>query len=357
MTTTATHTAPSGDPAGPQRGAPTGAALRRRRVLGLMGLAVLVAAAALLGAAVGARTLAPAEVWSALVAPTGSEADIVVRELRLPRTLIALVAGAALGLAGALAQGHTRNPLADPGLLGVNAGAALAVVVAIYLLGVTTPLGYVWFALAGALVASVVVFALGATGPAGTTPVTLALAGAAVTALLTSLTYGVVIADVETLDAFRFWAVGSVAGRSLDVLVPVLPLLAVGVLLTLGNGPGLNALALGEDVARSLGQHVATTRLVGLAAVTLLAGTTVAVCGPIAFLGLVVPHVVRAVTGPDHRWLLPASALAGAALLTLADVLGRVIARPGELQVGVVLALVGAPFFVVLVRRRRLVRL
>ncbi|MFP5336601.1 MAG: FecCD family ABC transporter permease [Actinomycetes bacterium] len=334
---------------------PVGAATRRRRLVGLVVLGGLVVGGVLASVAVGAKTLPLAEVWTALVAPAGTEAGIIVRELRLPRTALAVAAGVALGLAGALAQGHTRNPLADPGLLGVNAGAAFAVVLAIYVLGVTTPLGYVWFALAGALLASVAVFALGSAGPAGSTPVTLALAGAAITAFLTSLTYGVVIADVETLDAFRFWAVGSVAGRDLDVLVPLLPLLLAGVVLALANGPGLNTLALGEDVARSLGQRVVATRVVGVAAVTLLTGSAVAMCGPIAFLGLVVPHVVRSVTGPDHRWLLPYSALAGAALLLAADVLGRVLVRPGELQVGVVLALVGAPFFIALVRRRRLV--
>lgn len=330
---------------------------RQRRLAGLGVLAVLVVLGALAGLAVGAKPLAPGAVWTALVAPTGTEADVIVRSLRLPRTVLALVAGAALGMAGTLIQGHTRNPLADPGLLGVSAGAAFAVVLAIYALGVTEPLGYVWFAFAGALLASVVVFALGSAGPGGSTPVTLALAGAAVTAFLSSLTSAVVLLDVETLDAYRFWAVGSVAGRGLDVLVPVIPFLVAGAVLALANGPGLNTLALGEDVARSLGQRVGLTRLVGVAAVTLLTGSAVAMCGPIAFLGLVVPHAVRALTGPDHRWLLPTSALAGAALLVVADVVGRVVVRPGELQVGIVLALVGAPFFVALIRRRRLVAL
>ena len=332
-------------------------ALRRRRLLGLGVLVLLVAAGMLAGLAVGARSLAPAEVWGALVSPTGTEADVVVRSLRLPRTVLALVVGAALGLAGALAQGHTRNPLADPGLLGVNAGAALSVVLAVNLLGITSPLGYVWFAFAGALLAGATVFALGSAGPGGSTPVTLALAGAALTALLTSLTQAVVLTDVTTLDAYRFWAVGSVAGRGLDVLVPLLPFLAAGTLLALLQAPGLNALALGEDVARSLGQRVLATRVLGLLAVTLLTGSAVAACGPIAFVGLVVPHAVRFLTGPDHRWLLPGSALAGSALLLAADVAGRVAVRPGELQAGIVLALVGAPFFVALVRRRRLVTL
>jgi iron complex transport system permease protein len=257
-------------------------------------------------------------------------------------------------MAGALIQGHTRNPLADPGLLGVNAGAGFLVVIAIYLLGVTSPLGYVWFALVGAFAAGVFVFTAGSAGRGGPTPVTLALAGAAVTALLTALTSAVILLDVDTLDAYRFWVVGSLAGRDLEVAAQVWWLLATGAALALSSAPALNALSLGEDVARSLGYSVGRTRLIGIVAITLLAGTATAMCGPIAFLGLVVPHVVRSLTGPDYRWLLPCSAVAGAVLLILADVIGRVVVRPGELQVGIVLALVGGPFFIALVRRRAL---
>jgi iron complex transport system permease protein len=333
------------------------AARRGRRVLGLAALLACLLAAALASIAVGAKPLPVDAMWSALVAPTSSEADIIVRSLRLPRTVLAVVVGAALGLAGALIQGHTRNPLADPGLLGVSAGGAFAVVLAVYALGVTTPLGYVWFAFAGALTASVVVFVVGSAGPAGGTRVTLALAGVAVTAFLTSLTSAVVLMDVETLDAYRFWAVGSVASRDLDVLVPLTPFLLLGAVLAFANAPGLNSLSLGEDLARSLGVRVGLTRLVGVAAVTLLTGSSVAMSGPIGFVGLVVPHVVRAVTGPDYRWLLPYAALAGAVLVVVADVVGRIVVRPGELQVGIVLALVGAPFFIALIRRRRLVAL
>lgn len=344
----ATHTAPAAPPAGPSPA-------RRPAVLAVTAGALLCCVA--LSLAVGTRSIPLPEVWAALTAPTGTENEVVVRTLRVPRTLVGLAVGAALGLAGALAQGHTRNPLADPGLLGVSAGAALAVVVGITLADVTGVLGYVWFAFAGALTASVLVFGLG-TAAAGrrsaTTPVTLALAGVAVSALLTGLTNALVLLDTATLDSYRFWVVGSLAGRGLDVLLPLLPFLGVGAFLALAQGPVLNALNLGADVARGLGVRTGRARVVGVAAITLLTGGAVAACGPVAFVGLVVPHVVRILIGPDHRWLLPTCALLGALLLLAADVVGRVLARPGEVQVGITLALVGAPLFIALVRRRRL---
>ncbi|TKJ34082.1 iron ABC transporter permease [Blastococcus sp. CCUG 61487] len=331
---------------------------RGRRLAVLVALLLLVGAAALASIAVGTRQLGLGEVWRALTDgdPT-SEAAVIVRQLRVPRTVLGLMVGAALGMAGALMQGHTRNPLGDPGLLGVTAGASLAVVVSIAFLGVTTPAGYVWFAFAGALTGTVLVYAIGSTGRGGATPVTLALAGAALSALLYALVRAIVVSDQQTLDSFRFWQVGALAGRGAEVAWQVAPFIAVGVVLALANAPALDLLGLGEDVARGLGQRIWLARAVGLAAITLLCGAATAACGPIAFVGLVVPHVVRALTGPDHRWLVPCSGLLGAALLLTADVLGRVLARPGELQVGIVLALVGAPFFIALVRRRRTVTL
>ncbi len=332
-------------------------ALRARRLglvvvlLGMLGLAVAVSLA------VGAKPIPLELVWSAIWSPTGTEDDIVVRSLRAPRTVLGVGVGTALGVAGALMQGHTRNPLADPGLLGVSAGAALLVVVGIHVLGVTSLSGYVWFAFAGAFGASVLVFVLGSLGRGGPTPVTLALAGVAVSAFLGALTSALVLADTATLDAYRFWAVGSLAGRDAAVAGQVAPFLLAGLVLAAANAPALNLLVLGEDVARGLGQNLAVARWTGLAAITLLTGAAVAACGPIGFVGLVVPHAARFFSGPDHRWLLPASGLAGAVLLLAADVLGRVVARPGEVQVGIVLGLVGAPFFVALVRRRRLVQL
>jgi iron complex transport system permease protein len=335
--------------------APSVGGLRHRRLLGLGLLALVVVACCLASIAVGAKAIPLDGVWHALLSPTGTEDDIVVRSLRIPRTVLGLMAGAALGLAGALIQGHTRNPLADPGLLGVSNGAAFFVVIGIYVFNVTALYGYVWFAFAGALVASVVVFVLGSVGRGGPTPVTLALAGAAVSALLAALTSAVILIDVQTLDAYRFWAVGSIAGRDAGVAGQVQWFLLAGAVIGVASAPALNALALGDDVARSLGHSVRRTRVLGIVAITLLAGAATAACGPIAFVGLIVPHIVRAFTGPDYRWLLPASALAGAALLLMADVIGRVVVRPGELQVGIVLALIGGPFFVWLVRRRKMV--
>ncbi len=331
---------------------------RGRRTVALMVLLALVVAAALASIAVGSRSIGLGEVWRALVdGRLHTDEAVIVRRLRVPRTALGLLAGLALGVAGALMQGHTRNPLGDPGLLGVTAGASLAVVLAIAWLGVTTPAGYVWFAFAGALAGTVAVYAVGSAGRGGPTPVTLALAGAALSALLYALVRAVLVSDRQTLDSFRFWVVGALAGRGPDVAWQVAPFIAVGLVLAVANAPALNLLGLGEDVARALGQRVWPARAVGLTALTLLCGAATAACGPIAFVGLVVPHAVRAVTGPDHRWLIPGSGLLGAALLLTADVVGRVVARPGELQVGIVLALVGAPFFVALVRRRRTVTL
>lgn len=338
----------------------TPASLRVRRVAGLVALMILLGVVLLASVAVGAHPLSFAEIGHALLPPYGggaTDTDLIVRDLRLPRTLLALVTGVALGLAGALIQGHTRNPLADPGILGVSAGASCAVVIAMAFLGVSSVSGYVWFALAGAMVTSVVVFGLSSMGSRTLSPVSLVLGGAAVAAFLSSVTSAVVLLDRDTLDSFRFWVVGSLAGRDLDVLVPLLPFFAVGVLLALGSAPALNLLSLGEDVARSLGSSLAVNRVVGVVGITLLAGAATAACGPIGFVGLVVPHVARAFTGPDYRWLLPYSALVGAILLTVCDVVGRVVVRPGELQAGIVLALVGGPFFIALVRRRKLATL
>lgn len=356
MTATADRTpGVPADPGGTRRRHP----LRHRRLLGLTALLAVLVLAVLASIAIGTKVIPAGEVWSALTAPSGTENDIVIRSLRIPRTVLGALVGVALGLAGALVQGFTRNPLGDPGLLGVNAGAAFFVVVGIYLFGITSLFGYVWFAFAGALVASLIVFSLGSGGRAGAvsggaTPVTLALAGAAVSFLLGALTTSVVLTDADTLDAYRFWNVGALAGRDASVAGQVVWFIVIGAVLAVALAPALNALSLGEDVARSLGHSVQRTRVLGILAITLLSGAATAACGPILFVGLVVPHVVRAFTGPDHRWLLPASALAGAVLLLAADVLGRVLARPGELQVGVVVALLGAPFFIALVRRRRL---
>lgn len=324
----------------------------------LTALVAALLAAVLLSIAVGAKAVPLTDAWHALTSPTGTENDLIIRSLRLPRTAVGLLTGLALGVAGALMQGHTRNPLADPGLLGVTQGAAFAMVASIILLGATDLTAYIWFGLAGAMIASVGVFALGMVGGrGGPTPVTLALAGTAVSAFLYALTSAIVLLDQQAMDVFRFWQAGSIAARGPEVIWQVLPFILAGLLLAALNAPGLNALALGEDVARGLGQHVNRTRAVGVAAVTLLTGAAVAAAGALAFVGLIVPHLARRLAGADHRWLLPVSGLVGAVLLLLADVIGRVVAPPGELEVGVVLALIGAPCFIALVRRGKPVRL
>ena len=307
----------------------------------------------LLSLAVGSRSLPLEEVLRALTTADGSETAVIVRELRAPRALLSVVVGAALGTAGAQLQGLTRNPLADPGLLGVSAGAALAVVSTGTVLGVGGSTGQAWAALAGALAATAVVYLLASSGRGDASPLPLLLAGVALTALLSALTTVLVLLDAETLDEYRFWAVGSLAGRDVGLLGSVLPFLAAGVVLAAVTARTLDLLALGEDLARGLGTRVAWGRGGIVLSATLLTAASVAIAGPLVFVGLVVPHLARALVGPAHRWLLPLSALFGAALLLGADVVGRVAARPAELQVGIVTAVIGAPFLVALVRRRR----
>ena len=327
------------------------------RALGLPLAATGLAVVVVLSIAVGAKGIPVGAVLDALRHDDGSESAAIVRELRLPRTLIGLAVGIALGIAGALMQALTRNPLADPGLLGVEAGAAAAIVVAIAWLGLSEPRAYVWFAFVGAAVASVVVYVLGSRGRAGATPVRLALAGTAIAAALTAFTYGVTLLDPEAFDEFRFWNVGSLVGRDLSILGDVGPFLVAGLVLALALARPLNALALGDDSGRALVAHIGRTRALGALAITLLCGAATAVAGPIAFVGLTIPHVARAIVGPDQRWVLAYSVLLAPILLVGADVIGRVVVRPGELEVGIITALVGAPVFIALVRRTRIAQL
>lgn len=344
------------DPVRPRAVVPAPAPSRtaRRGLLAVLVLLALLALTMLASLMWGARDIAPGEVWAALVAPVSGDNDhLVVRDLRVPRTLIGLVGGAALGAAGALMQGVTRNPIADPGLLGINSGASLAVIVAISVFGVGSVDGYLWFAFLGAAVAAVVVYGAASMGWEGVTPVKLALVGAAFTATATSVITVVLLTDQRTLGEYRFWQVGSLANRPLDVLVTVLPFVTVGLLLALAAGRVLNALALGDDVARGLGQDVARGRLLVVAAVVLLCGSAVSLAGPIAFVGLVVPHLARAVVGPDYRWIVLLSLLLGPLLLLVSDIAGRLVARPSEVEAGLVVAVVGAPVLLAIVRRAR----
>ncbi|WP_053388140.1 FecCD family ABC transporter permease [Leucobacter japonicus] len=319
----------------------------------------LVAALALLAIAVlgslwvGARGIAFAEVWQALWHADGGETSYIVHEMRLPRAALALLVGGALGTAGALIQALTRNPLADTGILGVGAGANLAVVVAIGLFGVTAMSQYLWFAFGGAVLVTAAVYALGSMGSLGATPVRLTLVGVALGALLGGFAGVITMLHPDAFSDMLRWSAGSLAGRGWGTVATVLAPITIGLGLGAVSGRALNAVSLGDDLARSLGANVVRTRIIVIVAVTLLAGAATAAAGPIGFVGLMVPHVVRWFTGPDQRWIIPFSAVAAALLLLSSDIIGRVVLAPKELEVGIVTAVVGAPVLIVLARRRQ----
>ena len=327
------------------------APVRRARLtaalLGLLGVLVLTCLASL---ALGARDVPLGQVLDAVFWPDMSDNDhrAVINE-RLPRTVLGLIGGAALGLAGVLLQGLTRNPIADPGLLGINAGASLAVVTAISYLGVSGPNQFVWFAFLGAGLAALLVYGAASVGRDGATPVRLALVGAALTATATSLITMVLLTDRTALGQYRFWSVGSLVNRDIELAVAIGPFVAVGAVLALASARFLDAMALGEDLAKGLGASVVRGRLTVLAAVVLLCGGATAMVGPIAFLGLMVPHLARRLVGQDHRWVLPYAAALGAVLLLVADVIGRLVVQE-ELEAGLVVALIGAPVLIAIVR-------
>ncbi len=324
-----------------------------RRAAGLFVVLGVLAALCLVSISVGTEYIPIGEVWHGLFVADGSTESVIVRELRLPRTVLGLLVGIALGVAGVLIQAMTRNPLADPGILGVNAGAAFFVAIAVGVLGVTDIRSYIWFAFAGAVVATIVVYALGSLGRAGATPIRLTLSGIALGAVLGGVTSGMLLLDPDAFDRMRFWGAGSLAGRGLDIASEVAPFIALGVFLAALIARPLNAIALGDDLAQSLGANVIRTRIVGVVAVTLLAGAATAAAGPIGFVGLMIPHMVRWFVGPDQRWILIYTVFAAPGLLLLSDVVGRIVIRPGELQVGIVTAFVGAPVLIVLVRRKK----
>ncbi|OZM72072.1 iron ABC transporter permease [Amycolatopsis antarctica] len=341
------------DRATPRRSA-RGARLTAGLLLAVAGLLAVSAASVL----IGSKDIPVSTIADALLRfdPTNNDHLFIVDE-RLPRTAVGVLAGAALGLAGAILQAIARNPLADPGVLGINAGASLFVVFGINVFGLTALTGYVWFGFAGALAAAAIVYGVGSLGREGATPIKLALSGAATNAAFLSITTAVLLTDTDSFDQFRFWQVGSLSGRTTEILWQAAPFIGVGIALALASGRLLNTLSLGEDLARSLGQNVALARAVSGAAVVVLCGVATATIGPVGFVGLAVPQIARTITGPDHRWILPYSLVLAPVLLLGADILGRVIARPGEIQVGIVTALVGAPMFIALVRRRKVAEL
>ncbi|MFJ9005592.1 FecCD family ABC transporter permease [Streptomyces canus] len=334
--------------------APAPPTRRAIRVLGLLASVVILVLVATASIAVGAKGLSVEQVWHGLFQDTGTYGDVVVAD-RLSRTVLGLLAGAALGLSGAVLQALTRNPLADPGLLGINAGASAAVVTAITFFGVTSLSGYVWFAFLGAAAVGALVWFLG--GSRGATPVRIALAGTAISAALYGYLQAVMITDDQALNRMRFWTVGSLSSANNSTILQVLPFLAAGSLLALALARPLNALEMGDDTAKALGANLNRTRALAMLSATVLCGAATAACGPIVFVGLMVPHIVRSFTGPDLRWILPYATILSPVLLLGSDVIGRLVARPAELQVGIVTAVIGGPVFIFLVRRRRTAQL
>ncbi|MEJ9080085.1 iron ABC transporter permease [Gordonia malaquae] len=321
----------------------------------LAALSVLLVAAAIASILFATRSVSVAEVVTSLWhRDPNDDLYILVRDERIPRTLMAIVVGGAMAVAGAVIQGYTRNPLADPGILGISNGAGFAVVLAAMLFGAQSSAVSVLFGLAGAAVAALLVFGIGTLG-AGGSPMSLVLAGAALTAFFVSATTAVVLSNKESLNQYRFWNAGSLVGRGLDVLGPVLIPIVLGLVLAFAVGPALNALAVGDETATALGIRIGWVRTACFLSITLLTGAASAAVGPIVFVGLVIPHLIRGVTGPDHRWLLPLCVPAGAVLLLVSDVIARIVLRPAEIPVGVVLAFVGVPCFIWFIRRRKLV--
>lgn len=334
---------------------PAVASLRRsvsvRVVWVITGIGVLTALA-VASVAFGVADVSAGDVVAGLTGDVSTiESAAVVK--RMPRTALAILVGAALALAGASMQAVTRNPLADPGILGVLSGAALAVVAGLAFFGIMDPYGQMGLAIVGAAAAAVFVYAVGSLGRGGATPLKLALAGAATSAALASLVSAILLPRIDVMSTFRFWQIGGVGGAEWDRVAVVAPVLLVGAVIVFATARGMNSLALGDDLAAGLGEHVTRTRLVSSAGAVILCGAATAIAGPIGFVGLVVPHGVRMLIGSDHRWLLPLSAIGGAALLLAADIIGRLVAKPEEIEVGIITALIGAPLFIWIVRRQK----
>lgn len=320
-------------------------------VAGFVVACIVLMGTVLLSLAVGNKGLPLPDVWTALITPGADYADAVVQS-RVQRTVLGVLVGASLAVAGVVMQGITRNPLADPGLLGVNVGAAASIVTAAAVFGLSDSTSNPWIAIPGSCLAVIAVYLLGSSRR-GATPVRLVLAGVVVGAVLTAYIQGVTLSLPDVFDSYRYWVVGSLAGRNPAVVWQILPFIVVGLLLALALGRSLNVLALGEETAQALGAQTGRTRIAGAVSVTLLCAAATSAVGPVSFVGLAVPHIVRGITGDDHRWLMPYCLVLGPALLLVSDVIGRVIVRPQELMVGVVTAFVGAPFLFVAVRRMR----
>lgn len=325
-----------------------------RRLTGLLLGLALLAAISIANLLFGARPMKISTAIDAIFAyDSGLVEHIVIHDYRLPRTLLGILCGAAFGVSGALIQAATRNPLADPGILGVNAGAAFFVTLAVGLLGFHSIDAYLWFAFLGATLVTLAVYVLGAMGRDGATPVRLVLSGVALSAVLGGIGAAITLLDPQAFDSMRFWSIGSVAGRNMDIVATTAPFIAAGLVLALLTARSLNAVALGDDLARSLGANILRARMLTLIAVTVLAGAGTAAAGPIGFVGLMVPHVVRWIVGPDQRWIIPLTMIYAPVLLLSADIAGRLVLFPGELEAGIVTAFIGAPVLILLARRRQ----
>jgi len=298
----------------------------------------------------GAADIGFKDIYQAFTDFDSSTNHLIIRTVRLPRSLIAMLVGASLAVAGAIMQGLTRNPLASPGILGVNAGAAFAVVVGTFIFGSSSLDIYTWYAFAGAAISAIAVYFLGSLGRGGLTPFNLTIAGAVLTAFISSITSGILILSQRTLEEIRFWLAGSVAGRDMNLLLQVLPYICIGLVLAIALSKQITILSLGEDTARSLGQSTGLIKILAAISIVLLAGASVAIAGPIGFVGLIVPHIVRFLVGVDYRWILPYSAILGAIIMLIADLCGRLVLQPRELPVGLVMPLIGAPCFIYLIR-------
>lgn len=326
--------------------------MKHSKIIKLLIVSIILIAISILGSlAFGVRYISFDKVLDALLRQDASTFHALVVNERIPRTVFSVIAGASLGVSGALMQAITRNPIADPSILGVNTGASLFVVSGIAFFQINSASQYIWFALAGAALTAVFVYGIGSMGAGGATPIKLALAGAATSAALSSIVSAIMLPRTEVMNAYRFWQVGSVSGATWEGIAAVLPFLVLGIVLGVGTTPALNALALGDEVATGLGVRTGVVRLISALAGVLLCGATTALAGPIGFVGLMIPHTMRLICGPDMRYIVPMSAVGGAVLLTVSDVIGRLIGRPGELEAGIVTAFFGAPILIIIAMR------
>lgn len=324
---------------------------KKKKVLGLIFGVLLLLLFNILSIVLGYTDITIHTAIQAFIDFNGSNEHIIVQDVRLPRALIATAIGSSLGIAGALLQALTKNPLASPDILGFNAGASFFIVVALMLFSVTSLQATTWLAFVGAALAGFVVYLLGSIGRDGMTPIKMTLAGSAVAALFASLTQGLLVLDESALEQVLFWMSGSVQGRKLEILIAVLPYLVIGTVISLLIANKINLLMMGEDVAKGLGQRTGTVKLIASLTVILLAGGSVAVAGPIGFVGIVVPHVVKTLVGNDYRWIIPYCVIVGGIFLLIADIAARYVIMPQEVPVGIMTALFGTPFFIYIARK------